>query len=899
MKKSLAISMTVIAILTCSLFSARQRPLSATFTDAGPLLSAHDAPTWSRLKVKAKSQLWDISPSSARLLQAEPARIPGLTLASMAERIPVSYDVTHLAPLSLVSIPFISQYQGQSTQNHDCGPASGAMILQAYGKRPGGLTDQQWIVDVRSHSGNSSGDLTFSQLETAIAWYGTGSVEIPPTLSPAPDAQMQEMKNALSGNKPVIALVHGATLGRGSAYGDHFVVVRGFSDDNQYVYVNDPDSRCLSGWIECGGQTTWSYQNFRQACFEAQYGPYGIIVGNGLGGDCPQSGGVILYWNSNYNCDNDQGDAGYRQRLTVGWQNVNDGQFNDKASSVRVPSGWSVRLFANAELGEPSVCFNSDVPDFGTHGNFPGSSISINDNVSSVEVFDNSNCSSGPPSPDHAVQFYKDADYGGGGYCYADSEGNYNSLSDCVGYNDEISSVLLMPGWSVRVFKHENLGVPYKCFTSNDPNFSDDTFSDGTTLNDEMSSFALYHQSSCPPVGSPPNPPSLLSPSNGSTLASNTDIALDWDGSSGATEYYAHLWGGPDIDIDSGWIGSTDWHVGPQWPGTYQWQVKARNSYGESGWSSTWSFTVSEGDTTPPTGQITSPSDGAAIGTCPLTIQADASDTGSGVALVEFHAAYDGSWHHLGDDSSSPFSLNWDCSPVSDQGIWLTIHVWDNAGNEAMDPGGYVDVTLDRTQPSGQVLVPEQGAFLNTDDIYVEAEASDNLGVAQVQFFAWYDGEWHYIDRDVDGSDSYQITWDVSSLSDRSGVTLDALILDRAGNRWDATVSNLTLDRTSPTGGILIQDGVETVTRRQIGLTLSASDANGVTQMRLKNDAAVWEAWQPFAVSQAWTLPSQVGDHTVWVQFRDVAGNVSVAYSDSVTYELADHYIYLPLVVQN
>ena len=90
-----------------------------------------------------------------------------------------------------------------------------------------------------------------------------------------------------------------------------------------------------------------------------------------------------------------------------------------------------------------------------------------------------------------------------------------------------------------------------------------------------------------------------MSPSNGSTMASTTDITLDWASSSGATEYYGHLWGGPSIDINSGWTGNTDWHIGTLWAGTYQWQVKARNQAGESGWSETWSYTVSGAPNSP------------------------------------------------------------------------------------------------------------------------------------------------------------------------------------------------------------------------------------------------------------------------------------------------------------
>ena len=49
---------------------------------------------------------------------------------------------------------------------------------------------------------------------------------------------------------------------------------------------------------------------------------------------------------------------------------------------------------------------------------------------------------SGPPTPDHSVQFYKDANYING-YCYGDNAGNYMNIDGCSGYNDQISSVLL------------------------------------------------------------------------------------------------------------------------------------------------------------------------------------------------------------------------------------------------------------------------------------------------------------------------------------------------------------------------------------------------------------------------------------------------------------------------
>ena len=113
---------------------------------------------------------------------------------------------------------------------------------------------------------------------------------------------------------------------------------------------------------------------------------------------CPTSGGVILYWNAGYNCDNSEGDAGYRQRTTTGWQNVIDGAFNDKASSVRVPSGWSVKLFEHENRGLPATCRNGDDNDF--HGDtYDGSSDTLSDSISSIEVYNVPNCNNDTTPP--------------------------------------------------------------------------------------------------------------------------------------------------------------------------------------------------------------------------------------------------------------------------------------------------------------------------------------------------------------------------------------------------------------------------------------------------------------------------------------------------------------------
>jgi photosystem II stability/assembly factor-like uncharacterized protein len=114
---------------------------------------------------------------------------------------------------------------------------------------------------------------------------------------------------------------------------------------------------------------------------------------------CPQSRGAILYWNNTYSCSNSSGDAGYRQYTNKGFNNIS-GAFNDQAASLRVPTGWSAMLYQDSNRGGGKICYNTNVANLANEGNFPGTNIAINKQVSSIEVFDNPSCSASPaPNP--------------------------------------------------------------------------------------------------------------------------------------------------------------------------------------------------------------------------------------------------------------------------------------------------------------------------------------------------------------------------------------------------------------------------------------------------------------------------------------------------------------------
>jgi hypothetical protein len=105
---------------------------------------------------------------------------------------------------------------------------------------------------------------------------------------------------------------------------------------------------------------------------------------------CPQSGGVILYQHAGYNCGGEGEGAGYVVRSAPGFQNV-PGSFNDRASSVIVPSGWSVMLYEHSNAGGGRRCIDAPGDNDFSNDTFDNG-VRLNDAVSSFEVFSVPGC---------------------------------------------------------------------------------------------------------------------------------------------------------------------------------------------------------------------------------------------------------------------------------------------------------------------------------------------------------------------------------------------------------------------------------------------------------------------------------------------------------------------------
>ena len=177
-----------------------------------------------------------------------------------------------------LSMHYIHQYLGNSSDDFDCGPASLAMVLEAYHVQPAGTSDARFVAAVRRSTGAALSQGTYyADLARAVGTFGLSYSFVPSGLPGEPAAEAGMMSDAINAGNLVIAMVHGATLGRGTPYGDHWLVVAGFNGDT--VHVLDPDDQTprTSDWLR-GGDITIPLSLLESAGLRAQPGPYAMII---------------------------------------------------------------------------------------------------------------------------------------------------------------------------------------------------------------------------------------------------------------------------------------------------------------------------------------------------------------------------------------------------------------------------------------------------------------------------------------------------------------------------------------------------------------------------------------------------------------------------------------------
>ncbi|NNJ13675.1 DUF1906 domain-containing protein [Chloroflexales bacterium ZM16-3] len=165
---------------------------------------------------------------------------------------------------------------------------------------------------------------------------------------------------------------------------------------------------------------------------------------------------------------------------------------DDRISSILLKPGWSARVYRDSNQQGPSVCLNASDSNLADNTFDDGSP--LNDAISSFILYQQASCPTAERQPVYPFEVYTNSGYTGS-QCYSTTAERANIYISC---NDQISSLLLKPGWSVRVYRDSNQQGPSVCLNASDSNLTDTTFDDGSPLNDAISSFDLFAEPGCP-----------------------------------------------------------------------------------------------------------------------------------------------------------------------------------------------------------------------------------------------------------------------------------------------------------------------------------------------------------------------------------------------------------------
>ncbi len=107
---------------------------------------------------------------------------------------------------------------------------------------------------------------------------------------------------------------------------------------------------------------------------------------------------------------------------------------------------------------------------------------------------------------------------------------------------------------------------------------------------------------------------------------------------------------------------------------------------------------------------------------------------------------------------------------------------------------------------------------------------------------------------------------------------------DAAGN-WSSYSGSrtFTIDTSAPTSNsISIAGGATYTTSTSVTLTLAST---GASTMKFQNDSAGYGSFEAYATSKSWSLANTQGTRTVYVIFKDAAGNEASAVSDTIVFD--------------
>ncbi len=194
----------------------------------------------------------------------------------------------------------------------------------------------------------------------------------------------------------------------------------------------------------------------------------------------------------------------------------------------------------------------------------------------------------------------------------------------------------------------------------------------------------------------------------------------------------------------------------------------------------------------------------------------------------------------------------------------------DKAGNS--ESTKTASVKIDKTAPSTELSGVDSDSW-NKASVTITLTASDSVsGVSKTYYSA-------------DGSDPALTYSSPFTLSNEGTYSIRYYSIDKAGNSETvkSAESAIKIDTASPSGSIKINNNASYTAQSDVVLMLSASDSSsGLSEMMFSNDNSNWSSAETYSTAKTWSLSFGSGKKTVYVKFKDTAGNWSSVYSDTI-----------------
>jgi hypothetical protein len=230
-------------------------------------------------------------------------------------------------------------------------------------------------------------------------------------------------------------------------------------------------------------------------------------------------------------------------------------------------------------------------------------------------------------------------------------------------------------------------------------------------------------------------------------------------------------------------------------------------------------------------------------------------------------------WPPIWTGLEPPIEMAWVLAPGQDGLRTVSLHVRDMAGNDIIATDGII---LDTTPPGAELQLNNGYDYVNDALVNGFLNASDvTSGIDAVRISNrddFIDALWQPPLRDF--------TW---MIDPGEGMrTVYVQVRDLAG--LITTVNDsVILDITPPSGWFTIGNDPTFSISSRVRLSLNISDALGLDGLRISNDPSLAQIpWRQYSSDVLWNLSTPEGSTTVYLEARDLAGNIIALTNDTV-----------------